>query len=329
MRTLIITVLAACLTSLLLGYILFPIYKKFGMRQHINKLGPGSHMEKQGTVTMGGVVFVVAAIVISAVFMLFNLDGGHFFFFCLIVTLLFTLIGFADDYTKFKLKRSDGLSPRQKLLPQIFFAVLLSVFAYLSPDIGSQLIIPFTRVKIDIGIFYIPLCAFMQVAMVNSANLLDGLDGLCAKCSLLDFAAFAVIALGLADGVLTADYTSAALFAAAFCGALIGFLRYNAHPGQWFMGDTGSFAIGGALAALAICTRLMLLLPFIALAMVVSSVSDILQLLYMRRHNGRKLLRMSPLHHHLELSGMPETRIITLYTISTALICLAAVTAYI
>ena len=236
------------------------------------------------------------------------------FFACLGSAIGFGLIGFIDDYLKVIKKRSVGLTPKQKLVPQVFFALLFALIAYWT--VGSELNVPFTHIKWDIGLFYIPLVALVFVAVDNSANLLDGLDGLCAGNSAFAFAAFA-LACAFAGG----KQTNCAVFSFAMCASLIAFLRFNGHPARLFMGDVGSLSIGGALTALSVVTGNVLYLPLMLVTMLISSASDILQVVYMRRHRGAKLLKMSPLHHHFELSGIPETVIVTSYNIAAFAAC--------
>ena len=331
MQRLILTVLVAFVAAIVAGPFIIPWLKKMKVSQTINAYGPKSHAEKQGMTTMGGFIFIAASLLATLIFALGKDYRKHFPLFCVVVTLLFAGIGFLDDFIKARKARSEGLTPRQKLIPQIVFGIAISIFAYLNPYIGSKLRVPFTDAEWNLGIFYIPVMTFIIVGVVNSSNLLDGLDGLCAGSGFSIFAAFALIALSLslAGGETDADLYGTSLFCGAFCGALLGFLRFNTYPATVFMGDIGSFAIGGALVSVAIVTRLALLLPIVAFTMMISSVSDLIQITYMRRHGGKRILRMAPLHHHFELSGIPETRIVTMYDIVTALFCLIALCGYV
>ena len=238
----------------------------------------------------------------------------------------FGAIGFTDDFIKVKLKRSLGLTPKQKLIPQILIAIGLSVWAYKHPLIGSSLTVPFLNMEWDLGWAYIPVMVFILVGTVNSANLLDGLDGLLSGCSLFNFVTMALICVLLANANPANDdnLLNTAIFAGAMAGALLGFLRFNAHPAGVFMGDVGSFFIGGALVGICMVTRLSLLLPVIALAMVVSSLSYIIQISYFKLTHGKRVFRMAPLHHHFELGGMTETRVVAMYYIVTVFLCLLA-----
>jgi len=211
----------------------------------------------------------------------------------------------------------------------------VAIWAYLHPEIGSSLKVPFVNLEWDLGLFYIPIMMFVMIGTVNSANLLDGMDGLLGGCSLFDFATMALICLSTAAGVENATgMLNVAIFAGAMVGALMGFLRFNSHPARVFMGDVGSFFIGGALMGICIVTRLSLLLPIIALAMMLSSLSVIIQTLYFKytrkkTGTGKRIFRMSPLHHHFELGGMPETKVVTMYYIATVVLCLIALTGFV
>lgn len=331
MQRLIWTVIAAFALAMISGPFVIPWLKRLKVGQTINSLGPKSHAGKQGTATMGGVIFVFSALAATLIFCPYEGGSGGYLPLMLITMFAFAAIGAADDYIKVVKSRSMGLTPAQKLIPQIICALAIAIYAYLNPFIGPALRVPFSSAELNLGIAYIPVMAFVIVGVVNSANLLDGLDGLLSGSAMLNFGTFALIALSLgaaADG-MDADLYNTALFSGAMCGALMGFLRFNTHPAGVFMGDVGSFAIGGALAGVALVTRLALILPIVAFAMMISSLSDILQMAYFRFTHGRRILRMAPLHHHFELGGIPETRIVTMYDIMTALLCLAALGGYV
>ena len=321
----VIAGLCALLLSLLGGYILLPVLKKLRVGQTINELGPQNHMAKQGALTMGGVSFLAAGLLCALTFgFKYKNDNGQLLLYCVLCTLCFGFIGFADDYLKVVRHRSEGLTVRQKLLPQILFAIIFAVIAYFSDHIGPRILLPFTSKTLNLGIFYIPVAAFVIVAVDNSANILDGLDGLLSSNSSIALAAMSAYATytGIVSG--NGSLMNAGIFCLCMCTAVFGFLRYNTHPARMFMGDVGSLGIGGALAAAGIVSGSMLMLPFMLVTMMVSSLSDFAQVIYMRRHHGRKLMRMSPLHHHLELGGMPETHIVSLYSTVTLIGCAAA-----
>ena len=317
--------------AIVLGPVFIPWLKKLKFGQTIYDLGPQSHKVKQGTPTMGGIIFAVPMIVVP----LIMCAGMKSFSWsamgmALLSTLGFGAIGFVDDYIKVSKKRSLGLTPMQKIVPQLVVSAVLAVWAYLTPGIGSKLIVPFAKDCVwDIGIFYIPVMIFILVGTVNSANLLDGVDGLLSGCSLIDFGTMALVCLALGG----ADSETLMVFCGAAAGAVLGFLRFNTYPASVFMGDVGSFTIGGALVAVTMVTRMSLLLPIIALAMFASSLSDIIQVGWFKytkkkTGTGRRVFRMAPLHHHFELGGMPETRVVSMYMIVTTLLCLLTLTMF-
>ncbi|MDO4370033.1 MAG: phospho-N-acetylmuramoyl-pentapeptide-transferase [Clostridia bacterium] len=335
MQRLIWTVIAAFAMTVVLGPVFIPWLKKLKFGQTIYDLGPESHKKKQGTPTMGGIIFAIPALVAALAFSYAEARCGYVLMIA-VSALGFGLIGFVDDFIKVKLKRSLGLTPKQKLVPQIILSAGLAVWAYLTPSIRSTLTIPFFNVEWDLGWVYIPVMMFILVGTVNSANLLDGLDGLLAGCSMIDFIAmmFICITMAAVGGADRANLMNCAIFAGAMVGALMSFLRFNGYPARVFMGDVGSFFIGGALVGLTMVTRLSLLLPVIALAIFESSLSDIIQVGYFKYTKkkygaGRRVFKMAPLHHHFELSGMPETRIVTMYYIATAALCLLAMLGFV
>ena len=327
------TVLAFAI-AMVLGPVVIPWLKKMKFGQTIYELGLESHKVKQGTPTMGGIIFAVPMIIVPILFSTAD-QRWSFLPMALVSTLGFGLVGFVDDYIKVSKKRSLGLTPMQKIVPQVVISLVLAIWAYCTPQIGSALIVPFTDKTWDLGLFYIPVMMFVLVGTVNSANLLDGVDGLLSGCSLIDFATMALVcvALGAANPENAGNMTNIMVFCGAAAGGILGFLRFNTYPANVFMGDVGSFTIGGALVAVAMVTRTALLLPIIALAMLVSSLSDIIQVGYFKYTKkktgaGKRVFRMAPLHHHFEKGGMPETRIVSMYMSVTALLCLIALTMF-
>ena len=330
MQRLIWTIVAAFAMAIILGPIVIPWLKKMKFGKEIYDLGPQSHKKKQGTPQMGGIIFALPALIATLAFS-YGTARWDFMLIALLSALGFGVVGLIDDLIKVKLKRSEGLTPKQKLAPQILLSVGLALWAFFNPKIGSSLTVPFFNVEWNLGWFYIPVMVFVLVGTVNSANLLDGLDGLLGGCGLLDFVAMALICLAMAaaNPAEADNLLNVAIFAGAMVGALLGFLRYNSHPAGVFMGDVGSFFIGGALVGMTLVTRLSLLLPVIALAMVLSSLSDLIQFAYFRATHGKRFFKMAPLHHHFELSGMPETSIVAMYYIVTAMLCLVSLLGFV
>ena len=335
MQRLIWAILAAFAMAMVFGPVVIPWLKRLKMGKEIYDLGPQSHMKKAGTPQMGGVIFAVPALIAGLAFAYKN-EGFDYLAMVLVSALGFGLIGFVDDFIKAKWKKAEGLTPMQKTVPMLVIALGLSVWAYCTPSIGSGWKIPFTDIVWDLGWFYIPLMVFVMLGTVNSANLLDGVDGLLGGCSLFDFVTMALICVAMAagDSENASSLLNVAIFAGAMVGGLMGFLRFNSHPARVFMGDVGSFFIGGALVGMTTVTGNTLLLPIIALTMMVSSLSVIIQTTYFKytrkkTGTGKRIFKMSPLHHHFELSGMPETQIVTMYYLVTVVLCLIALLGYV
>ena len=322
MQRVIWTVVAAFAMAIVLGPIVIPWLKKLKLGKVMYELGP-DHAAKAGTPQMGGIIFALPALAATLI-MSYKDQSWSLLAMCLVSALGFGSIGFIDDFLKVRKHSSEGLTPRQKLLPQIVLSIALAIWAYTSPEVGSALTVPFLKVEWNLGIFYIPVMVFILVGTVYSANLLDGLDGLLGGCSLFDFVTMTIICVTLAaaNPDRAGSLLNVAIFGGAMAGGLIGFLQYNSHPARVFMGDVGSFFIGGALVGMTMVTRLSLLLPIIALAMFLSSLSDLIQFAYFRATHGKRFFKMAPLHHHFEKCGMPETRIVAMYYIVTAMLCL-------
>ena len=335
MQQIIWPVLIAFLAVMVMGPIGIPLLKKLKYGQTIYELGPQSHLAKQGVPTMGGVIIAAAVLVVSLAFSRGRSWG--FVLYILLSGLLHGAIGFTDDYIKVAKKRSLGLTPKQKIMMQIVSGLILTLWAYFDPQIGAKVVVPYWNVEWNLGLFYIPLMILMVVFMINSANLLDGLDGLCASCSTVGLATFSLICFAMAagashipapEGVDPAAYSenlrNAAVICGAGAGACLGFLRFNTNPAKVIMGDTGSMFLGGMFVGVAMVTRLQLLLIPVCAAMIVSSLSVILQVMYCNMSGGKRLFKMSPLHHHFELCGMKEPRIVAMYTLFSVVMCLLA-----
>lgn len=335
MQQIIWPVLIAFLAIMVMGPIGIPLLKKLKYGQTIYELGPQSHLAKQGVPTMGGVIIAAAVLVVSLAFSRGRSWG--FVLYILLSGLLHGAIGFTDDYIKVAKKRSLGLTPKQKIMMQIVSGLILTLWAYFDPQIGAKVVVPYWNVEWNLGLFYIPLMILMFVFMINSANLLDGLDGLCASCSTVGLATFSLICFAMAagashipapEGVDPVAYSenlrNAAVICGAGAGACLGFLRFNTNPAKVIMGDTGSMFLGGMFVGVAMVTRLQLLLIPVCAAMIVSSLSVILQVMYCNMSGGKRLFKMSPLHHHFELCGMKEPRIVAMYTLFSVVMCLLA-----
>lgn len=331
MLRLILALLISVTGMLLIGPKVMPVLRKLKFGQTIYALGPESHKSKQGTPTMGGIMFALVTCLVSLVLHTGKYGVNDFLLTLVILSLLSMIIGFVDDYIKAVKKRSMGLTWWQKMLGQVVIGTAFSTYCYCNPLVGSKLIVPCFNVEWDLGISYIPLMTLVIMYMINSANLLDGLDGLLSSCTVIGSAAWglmAVCASLTAAAVLNPEFflnlRNLAIFAMALTGACMGFLRFNHYPARVFMGDTGSMFIGGATVGMAMLLRMPLFLLLIAFTMVASSLSVMLQVAYFKITHGKRIFKMSPIHHHFELSGMAEQQIVTMYSIITGVLSLIA-----
>lgn len=335
MLRMLIALILSAVVVLVSGPKVIPALRRLKFGQTIYDLGPQSHKTKQGTPVMGGVM-IFGGTVLAAVLCTIGTPAWGFMLPLVLMSAGTMAVGFTDDYVKVVKKRSEGLTPKQKIVLQMVVCVAFSVYCYCHPHIGSKIIIPFVNVEWDLGIFYIPLLSLTILFMTNSANLQDGVDGILSTVTAVGNVAWAGIAVmfmtavAATDAVLAAEYQSVAIYAMALCGGCIGFLRFNRHPAKVFMGDTGSEYIGGAVAGMAMLLRQPALLLLIAFTMVASSVSVILQRYYYkatRKIYGEphRLFKMTPIHHHFELSGYKETQIVKGYGICTAILSLVAI----
>jgi len=323
--TLIYSILLSFGVSLLLGPLAIPLLKRLKFRQMVRDDGPQTHLSKAGTPTMGGVIILLAAVLTCLV--LFS-GPVEYLLLAVLIMLGYGLVGFLDDFIKVLRRRSMGLRAYQKIIGQLGLAVVVALFAYNDPNIGSKLIVPFAGVEWDLGVWYVPFTVFAVLGVVNGVNLTDGLDGLASGVTLLNALTFGllyIVFIGNAAGrTLYADNLKNMLvFAGAVTGACLGFLRYNTYPARVFMGDTGALALGGALAVMAIMVRMTLIIPLIGLMFVLSVVSVVLQVGSYKLRKKR-VFKMAPLHHHFELKGNPETKVVAIYMIVTAITCLIA-----
>lgn len=296
---------------LLIGPIVIPLLKIFKFGQNIREEGPKSHLKKAGTPTMGGLMFIIS-LVITVLTLSSKMSSALWI--ALITTVGYGFIGLLDDSLKIIRKQNLGLRAYQKLIGQIAFALILSIYAYNNPDIGSMVHIPYTTKFINLGSLYIPFMVFVVVGTTNAVNLTDGLDGLAASVTLIICVFFAIVTYGLKRQDLS-------LFCGALAGGLLGFLKYNAYPAQVFMGDTGSLALGGAISALAILLKMPFIIVIVGLIYVVETLSVIIQVISFKL-TKKRVFKMAPLHHHYEQLGWHETKIVAWFSIFTAIFCL-------
>lgn len=303
-QKLLVTLFISFLLVVLLSPLFIPFLKRLKFGQSIREEGPKSHMKKSGTPTMGGIMILISLVVTTTAVVFESLSFTPELLLLLFVTISYGILGFIDDFIKVVMKRNLGLTSLQKLVGQLIIAVLFYI-GLLYLQFPTDVAIPGTNLSIDIGWLYLPLIIFMLVGSSNAVNLTDGLDGLLAGTGAIAFGAFAILAWN-------AEMVDIAIFCAAVVGSVLGFLVFNAHPAKVFMGDTGSLALGGALAAVAILTKLEILLVIIGGVFVIETLSVILQVISFKTR-GKRIFKMSPLHHHYELSGWSEWRVVVTF----------------
>lgn len=308
-------IVISILLSIGLGLVILPILKRKKIGQNIREVGPKSHLKKAGTPTLGGIIFIISALILSLIFL--PLDRLEVWI-VILSTTGFGAIGFIDDFRKLILKQSEGLSPRGKIILQFGLALIISVLAYINDkdSIGS-LLIPFTNTSIRLGIIGIPIMIFIIVGTTNATNLTDGLDGLLATVSLPVFITLAIIGKG----------TNNEIFSYIMLGSLLGFLIFNSNPAAVFMGDTGSMAIGGAIVAMAINLKIPLYLIIFGGIYVLETLSVIIQVISYRHRNKKRVFLMTPIHHHFELKGYKEQKIVVAFAVVSVIFCMITLAA--
>ncbi len=302
MEKLLIAGAIAAGVVIMLAPICIPILHRLKFGQSIREEGPKSHQAKSGTPTMGG-IFLIAGIVAAT---LLQADWNAEIFLALFILLGHFILGFVDDYLKVVRKHNQGLLARYKLAGQVLIAIVTTVVASeLLTNFSPTIWIPIADVTIDAGSLYLPFMFFVMVGASNAVNLTDGLDGLASGCMAIAASCYAVICL------LT-SHNDLAIFCAAIVGACVGFLRFNFHPAKVFMGDTGSLALGGAFAAVGILSRTEILLAVVGFVFVCEALSVILQVISFKS-TGKRIFRMSPIHHHFELGGWSEVKVVFVF----------------
>ncbi len=306
----IYTLIIAFVLCIFVCPVLIPFLHRLKFGQTVRDDGPQTHLQKTGTPTMGGLAFL-AAFVLAAIFM----THTHETIAVILVTIGFGLIGFIDDYIKVVKKRSLGLKPMQKIVGQLIICVLFMVYLNKS-GVGTEIYIPFTGGKTwDLGILFIPFCIIAVLATVNGVNLTDGLDGLADGVTLIVCVFFTMCAYAAGNGIVTAG--------GAMIGGLLAFLIFNAYPAKVFMGDTGSLALGGFIVACAFILKMPLFILIAGIIYVVETLSVAIQVTVYKK-TKKRVFKMAPLHHHFELSGWSETKVVTLFYVITAIACLVA-----
>ena len=313
----ILAIIIAFAVSAILCPIVIPFLHKLKFGQQVRDDGPQAHLKKQGTPTMGGLVILTSIIVTS----LFYLRDHPKIIPVLFVTVGFGIIGFLDDYIKIVMKRSEGLNPKQKLLGQFVITGIFCWYLITSEEVGTSMLIPFTGgfdrgYFLDLGWLFIPFLFFVTLGTDNGVNFTDGLDGLCTSVTILVATFMTVVAVG--------ENTGISPITGAVVGSLLGFLLFNVYPARVFMGDTGSLALGGFVASSALMMQIPLFIAVVGLIYLVEVLSVIIQVTYFKKTGGKRIFKMAPIHHHFELCGWSETRVVAVFSVVTAILCLIA-----
>lgn len=312
----VIPFLIAFIVSAVSGRFLIPFLRRLKAGQTERGDGPKSHLKKTGTPNMGGLMILLGVLVGC----ILPFRGRAQTVPVMILTLGFGMIGFVDDYIKVVKKRSDGLLAGQKMVLQILVALLFAFYVQKISYMPMTMRIPFMSGKVlDFGILNIPIMVFIAVATVNGTNFTDGVDGLASCVTIAATAFFVIAAAAAASGVIIAG--------TAMMGALLGFLLYNAYPAKVFMGDTGSLALGGFITGMAYMLQLPLFIPIVGFIYMIEVISVIIQVAWFRKTGGKRFFRMAPIHHHFEMGGWSEVRVVAVFTITTAVLGAIAILA--
>ncbi len=307
-------------TSIILGLIIIPILKKLKVGQIERDDGPQSHLKKQGTPTMGGIIIIITMIlVVTGTYIFLTMQGenelSHKLLPILLLTIGFGLIGFIDDFKKLVLKNTEGLKPSYKMIGLLIISVAYVIYLVYGLNIGTETYIPILKTYINLPIYlYIPFAIVVILGATNAVNLTDGIDGLSSSVCAIIITCLAVIGISL-------QVYEVSIFASIVIGAVLGFLMFNIHPAKVFMGDTGSLMLGGVISGLALYLKMPLLLIVIALVPVLETLSVIIQVVYFKK-TGNRFFKMAPLHHHFELSGWKENKVVIVFSIVTLLLCI-------
>ncbi len=311
--TILMSVIISFAISVFIGPVGIPFLRRLKVGQTEREEGPQSHLKKNGTPTMGGILILISVVITS----LFFVKDYPKILPILFLTMGFGMVGFLDDYIKVVLKRSMGLRAWQKMLLQIVVTGIFAFYLTRYTDVSLAMKVPFMKgVYLDFGWWNIPIMFFIIIATVNGTNFTDGLDGLLSSVTVLVATFFTVVAIGTHSGIEP--------ITCAVVGALLGFLLFNVYPASVFMGDTGSLALGGFVAAAAYMMQMPIFIVIVGLIYAVEVLSVILQVSYFKLTGGKRIFKMAPIHHHFELCGWSETRVVAVFSIVTALLCLVA-----
>ena len=313
----ILAIIISFAISAVLCPLIIPFLHKLKFGQQVRQDGPQAHLKKQGTPTMGGLIILSSIIITS----LFYISRYPKIIPVLFMTVGFGIIGFLDDYIKIVMKRSEGLNPVQKLIGQFVITGIFAWYVVKSGEVGTEMLIPFTGgfkngAFLHLGILFVPALFFIVLGTDNGVNFTDGLDGLCTSVTILVATFLTIVAIG--------ENTGISPITGAVVGSLLGFLLFNVYPAKVFMGDTGSLALGGFVSASVFMMRMPLFLPIIGFIYLAEVLSVIIQVTYLKKTGGKRFFRMAPIHHHFELGGWSETRVVAVFSIVTTILCLVA-----
>lgn len=314
MNTQTLNLIIAFGATFLLGLIIVPILRKLKVGQVVRDDGPKEHLKKSGTPTMGGIVMVLVLVAILGI----NAIHNHILILPIVAILGFGLIGFVDDYKKLVLKNTTGLSPLKKIIG-LCIVTAIFIFLYLNVfHLGTDVIIPFINQPVTLSLaVFIVFSVFILLATSNAVNLTDGLDGLASGVVAIIMTFFTMVAVKNND-------TQMIILGASTVGTCLGFLVFNIHPAKVFMGDMGSLALGGAIASIALVMKMPIYLAIVAIVCIIDTLSVILQVGYFKITKGKRIFKMAPFHHHLELSGIKETKVVLIFWAITAIFCVVA-----
>ncbi len=318
-----IILIGTYLITVVIALILIPILKKIKVGQIEREDGPQSHLKKQGTPTMGGIIFMIAiAISTFASFTYFKIRGNQEIANNLIPMLLLTIgfgvVGFVDDFKKLVLKNTTGLKPSYKMLGLLFISVLYTLFIVRFSSAGTEMFIPIIKIKINLPVFvYIPFAILVILATTNAINLTDGVDGLSSSVCAIIITCLTVISM-------KNNVPEVSIFGSVVVGAVLGFLTFNLHPAKVMMGDTGSLFLGGVISGIALYLKMPLILIIIALIPILETLSVILQVAHFKK-TGNRIFKMAPLHHHFELSGWNENKVVRVFSVATLLVSILGI----
>ena len=319
----ITTLLISFAVTIVLALIIIPILKKIKIGQIERKEGPESHLKKQGTPTMGGIIFMLSIIICTVASYIYCKINGSFevssnLIPMLFLTIGFGIVGFIDDFKKLVLHNTDGLSPKNKMLGLLVISILYTLFIIKFSNHGTGIIIPILKTEITLPVLlYIPFAILVILSTTNAINLTDGVDGLSSSVCAIIITTLTVIAM-------TKEIGEAAILGSIAVGSILGFLIFNLHPAKVMMGDTGSLFLGGLISCLALYLKMPLLLIIIALIPILETLSVIIQVYYYKK-TGNRIFKMAPLHHHFELSGWNENKVVRVFSVITLLVCIIGI----